>query len=592
MRPPSAEPRDLLRGPADAGAAARRRRRRPPPAHRSAVRLGHLAHDRQAEPGARAGRAPRRRGRSGRRPERGPRPAMPGPRSRTVSSPSRRRTSTTRARRAPLGRVVEQVGDGAIEPRRRRPARARARARSSNVDAGRVPARALDRGGDQPVEPHVLGRGASGSSSRASSTRSPTSALSSSSWATRSARSRSRSLGVGRAAAGQHLEVRAQRGERRAQLVRGVGDELALRALTSLERLEHRVERGRQARDLVLALRRRSAARGRACVATCSAVSVSSTTGRIAVRVASRESTTASAMPASASSPSAQRSVPSARSTSVSGRATKIAEPVRSAADVARARALAVDRRGRRRTARACPARPRAAPGRRRAAAGRSLGRCPTCRRQTCAHSAGASPGSSVSWRRRPRARARVAAHGTRSARASSPGRAASRRSARAACRARPSRRAREPSTTATATAAPQDSASLRRKLTARAGRSRRRGPCGCSARLAVRLELAAQVADVDLERVRARPEVVAPHVLEDLRAGEDLARVVHQQFQQQELGAGELDAAARRGGRCGRPGRARCPRSAASSSIGPPLRRSSARRRAPSSSSANGLTR
>ena len=60
-------------------------------------------------------------------------------------------------------------------------------------------------------------------------------------------------------------------------------------------------------------------------VATCSAVSVSSTTGRIAVRVASRESTTASAIPASASSPSAQRSVPSAESTSASGRATKMA---------------------------------------------------------------------------------------------------------------------------------------------------------------------------------------------------------------------------------------------------------------------------
>ena len=61
--------------------------------------------------------------------------------------------------------------------------------------------------------------------------------------------------------------------------------------------------------------------------ATCSAVSVSSVTGRIAVRVASRERKTASAIPASASTPSAQRRVPSAWSTSVSGRAAKTARP-------------------------------------------------------------------------------------------------------------------------------------------------------------------------------------------------------------------------------------------------------------------------
>jgi hypothetical protein len=63
-------------------------------------------------------------------------------------------------------------------------------------------------------------------------------------------------IGVGRSAPGQHLEVRAQRGQRRSQLVRGVGDQLALCLLGSLERLEHRVERGRQARDLVLTLGR------------------------------------------------------------------------------------------------------------------------------------------------------------------------------------------------------------------------------------------------------------------------------------------------------------------------------------------------
>ena len=51
----------------------------------------------------------------------------------------------------------------------------------------------------------------------------------------------------------EHLEVGAQRGERRAQLVRGVGHEPALRALGRLERLEHRVERAREPRQLVVA---------------------------------------------------------------------------------------------------------------------------------------------------------------------------------------------------------------------------------------------------------------------------------------------------------------------------------------------------
>ncbi len=57
----------------------------------------------------------------------------------------------------------------------------------------------------------------------------------------------------------QDLDVRAQAGDGRAQLVRGVGDELALRvnggverAHRALERVEHRVEARRQAPDLVV----------------------------------------------------------------------------------------------------------------------------------------------------------------------------------------------------------------------------------------------------------------------------------------------------------------------------------------------------
>src|SRR5262249_30770649 len=54
--------------------------------------------------------------------------------------------------------------------------------------------------------------------------------------------------------------------------------------------------------------------------------------------------------------------------------------------------------------------------------------------------------------------------------------------------------------------------------------------------RLAVRLGLAAEVADVDVERVRRQAEVVAPDALEDERASQDLARVPQEQLEQVEL--------------------------------------------------------
>ncbi len=54
----------------------------------------------------------------------------------------------------------------------------------------------------------------------------------------------------------QHLDVRAQARQRRAQLVRGVGDELPLAADRRLQRAEHRVEGARQPRDLVVGGRR------------------------------------------------------------------------------------------------------------------------------------------------------------------------------------------------------------------------------------------------------------------------------------------------------------------------------------------------
>src|SRR6185437_8480598 len=59
---------------------------------------------------------------------------------------------------------------------------------------------------------------------------------------------------------------------------------------------------------------------------------------------------------------------------------------------------------------------------------------------------------------------------------------------------------------------------------------------------LAPGLGLAPQVAHIDAQRVGGGPEVVAPYVLEDRGAREHLAGVAHEELEQQELGAGELD--------------------------------------------------
>ena len=89
---------------------------------------------------------------------------------------------------------------------------------------------------------------------RASSTTSPTSAVSSSSSAMMSARRLSRSAVGQPVGVLEHLDVRAQARDRRAQLVARVGDEVALRLDRALERVERRVEAARQARELVVAL--------------------------------------------------------------------------------------------------------------------------------------------------------------------------------------------------------------------------------------------------------------------------------------------------------------------------------------------------
>ncbi len=98
-----------------------------------------------------------------------------------------------------------------------------------------------------------------GRSPRASSITSPISALSSSLCSSTSASSRWRSSSPSSSPGHQHLDVRAQARDRRAQLVRGVGHELSLRAhrlvergTRALEALDHRVEaRGKLAHLVV-----------------------------------------------------------------------------------------------------------------------------------------------------------------------------------------------------------------------------------------------------------------------------------------------------------------------------------------------------
>src|SRR5262245_35870990 len=61
---------------------------------------------------------------------------------------------------------------------------------------------------------------------------------------------------------------------------------------------------------------------------------------------------------------------------------------------------------------------------------------------------------------------------------------------------------------------------------------------------LAVVLELVAQLAQVNVERIRRPAEVVSPDALGDEGAWKDLARVEQKQLQQEELHSRELDPA------------------------------------------------
>src|SRR5438093_7589544 len=61
-------------------------------------------------------------------------------------------------------------------------------------------------------------------------------------------------------------------------------------------------------------------------------------------------------------------------------------------------------------------------------------------------------------------------------------------------------------------------------------------------ARLAGRLGLPAQIADVDVQRVRHHPEVEAPDLAEDERALQDAVRIAQEELEQVELDRRQLD--------------------------------------------------
>ena len=144
------------------------------------------------------------------------------------------------ALRGVLRGVVEQVVDGAAEPVGHPVQRGRLE-RDGERDVRRVPPRALDRLGDERVEPHVVGLVGRPVAAR---------------QLDQVGDQRRELLGLVDDVAEQQppllrrevllleqqLGVRAQGGHRRAQLVRGVGDELALGGLRVLEPVDDQGE--------------------------------------------------------------------------------------------------------------------------------------------------------------------------------------------------------------------------------------------------------------------------------------------------------------------------------------------------------------
>ena len=375
----------------------------------------------------------------------------------------------------------------------------------------------------------------------------------------------------------QEVDVRAHRGQRRAQLVRRVGDEAPLRADRPLERREHLVEARREAAELVVAARPSTRSVRLPVAATLSAAAVRRRIGRSA------------AAATSAASAGRQRDADAA------DQEDPEADPVeravgRLAATVAAIDGAAAVRRSRRRSTRAW-----------------------TPLIVLVAEVAGSTaPAATVACRVGDRERRRLVRPTTSpSGRCSvygdappnGPGRGPAGRSA---C-LRLQRRA----STWLAQLVLRDDPDRERRARDR-DRDRDRGRAASAvagssrllaegvadaahglqqARLAVLFELAAEVADVDPERVRGRAEVVAPDALVDLRARQHLARVAQEELEQVELGARQLQAAVAARGLA----RRRVERDVGEAAARRRRRRCGAAahaRRARSSSTANGLTR
>ena len=241
----------------------------------AAVRVDDRGDDREAEPGAGAAAlaaalgAPealedaRRRRPSGR----------PGPWSRTtirtvpsapasdssIGVPAGVWVSALRIRLASTWRSCDGVaaddgGAGRRSPSRRGRGRRRARRRRRRAAAAR----------GRPARARVCGISSRRASASRSSTSTPIRAASSSIRAIAFAMS----CGLRRGAHAEQLGVAADRGQRRAQLVRGVGEEAAQAVLARLalaegvlDLAEHRVEREAEAADLGARVRRADAAR-------------------------------------------------------------------------------------------------------------------------------------------------------------------------------------------------------------------------------------------------------------------------------------------------------------------------------------------
>ena len=162
---------------------------------------------------------------------------MPGPWSRTVTSPSATPTSISPPGGLHLTALSSRLAIGALEAARHA---ATDSCRSVERDLGREPPRPVDRFLRQHVELDV-GRLEVGPLARElDEVRDEQAHLLE--LADDVAEQRLALLVREVAPAGEHLDVRAQARQRRPQLVRGVRDELALRALRLLERGQHRVE--------------------------------------------------------------------------------------------------------------------------------------------------------------------------------------------------------------------------------------------------------------------------------------------------------------------------------------------------------------